>query len=355
MSAKPVVPPPSAESQLTFLSKLQRLFAEGDFTSTYKHALLISLADIAVETGADDGRDLILSTRQIGERFIQLYWRQSMPYGSDRPGSSPGVLVQNIGIQAAVLTVIADFRSQFSSLTLMQARKHPAYTYMLTRVTQTVSAQPLKFLQNYGGATDPFLYERIGRGMVRLKPGVAYCLRRFHPLVQQLSRSHWVEHIKENRRNHIILGDASDLSEFLFSASRQSLALVGQGLRRLEGDRCFFCGNRMMTHDVDHFIPFGLYPRDLVENFVLAHPSCNRSKSDTLAGHPHLERWLGRLAMRGDDLLEVGERAGVLAGASTIHRVAAWGYTAAKTSGGHAWMSPTTYEAVDERYTQLLM
>ena len=44
--------PPSAEQQLAFLTKLQRLFAEGDFTATYKFALLIALSDLAVELGA---------------------------------------------------------------------------------------------------------------------------------------------------------------------------------------------------------------------------------------------------------------------------------------------------------------
>ena len=53
-----VIPPPSAEAQLAFLAKLQRLFAEGDFTATYKFALLIALADIAVEIGSDDGGEL---------------------------------------------------------------------------------------------------------------------------------------------------------------------------------------------------------------------------------------------------------------------------------------------------------
>ena len=46
---------PSPEAQLQFLSKLQRLFAEGDFTATYKFALLMALADLAIELGADDG------------------------------------------------------------------------------------------------------------------------------------------------------------------------------------------------------------------------------------------------------------------------------------------------------------
>jgi hypothetical protein len=82
------VPPPSAEAQLAFLAKLQRLFAEGDFTATYKFALLISLADLAVEVGADDGSELPLSNRQIAERFVQLYWRHAIPYGMAGPGPS---------------------------------------------------------------------------------------------------------------------------------------------------------------------------------------------------------------------------------------------------------------------------
>lgn len=35
--------------ELEFLSKLQRLIDEGDFTSTYKFALLNALADLSVE------------------------------------------------------------------------------------------------------------------------------------------------------------------------------------------------------------------------------------------------------------------------------------------------------------------
>jgi hypothetical protein len=97
---------PSAEDQLQFLTKLQRVFAEGDFTATYKFALLISLADLAVELGADDGRELMLSHRQIGERFVNLYWRQAVPYGTGRVGTVPGVLVQNNGTQAAVVAAV---------------------------------------------------------------------------------------------------------------------------------------------------------------------------------------------------------------------------------------------------------
>jgi hypothetical protein len=38
-----------------------------------------------------------------------------------------------------------------------------------------------------------------------------------------------------------MLGEAGDLEAFLFEASRQSLVLLGEGLRKLEGPRCFYC------------------------------------------------------------------------------------------------------------------
>lgn len=349
------LPPPGAEAQLAFLAKLQRLLAEGDFTATYKFALLVALADLAVELGTDDGQGLELSTRRIGERFVHLYWRHAAAYGTGRPGTAAGVLVQNLGDQAAVLSAIVAFRARAGVSTPQQAAAHPDYAALLSRVTATVSDQPLRYLQNFGGTTDAFLYERPGPGRVRLLPGVAYCLRRFYPLVQQLARAHWVTHIKANRRNHAILGDAGDLEDFLFATSRQSLQRMGEGLRRLDGERCFYCGLALgASADVDHYVPFSLYPRDLAHNFVLAHPACNRSKSDSLAGRAHLQRWLDRLVTRADALSEIGLEAGVAVDAPTSRRVAAWGYASAAASGAHAWLARSMYEAIGQPFLDLL-
>ena len=341
---------PSAEEQLVFLGKLQRIFTESDFTATYKFALLMALADLAVELGADDGEEFMVSIRQIAERFIQMYWRQALPYGTGRANTSPGVLVQSNGVQAAVVSAIAAFRTQHGAATPQLAGALPEYQALLRSVAQTVSAQPLNYLQNFGGLSDTFLYERAGAGKVMLKPEVAYCLRRFQPMVQQLARSHWVEHIKRNRRNTGILGQADDLEDFLFAASRQSLLAISQGLRKMDGAKCFYCAHALTETDVDHFIPFSQYPRDLAHNFVLAHPTCNRSKSDTLAAGPHLERWLQRIGRHADAISEIAMTAGMLADAQVSLKIAAWGYTAAIARGGSGWLAPGRYEAIDQRY-----
>jgi 5-methylcytosine-specific restriction endonuclease McrA len=340
---------PSAEEQLAFLTKLQRVFAEGDFSSTYKFALLISLAELAIELGQDNVDPLALSNHAIASKFIDLYWQQSAPYSVQQAGAVPGVLVQNYGAQAAVINAIAAFRNTHPKVTPLSARGLTQFGSLRQQVAQTVSAQPITYLQNIGGQTQQFLYERV-RGGIVLKPGVAYCLRRFQPLVQQLARRHWIDHVKRNRANTAVLGQADDLESFLFETSRQSLMIIGEGLRRIGGSHCFYCGGKVQAVDVDHFVPFSLYPRDLTHNFVISHPNCNRSKSDTLAAKPHLERWLEHITKNDDALREIGEAAGRNADLSATHAVARWGYSNAVTSGARAWIKPEAYEAIDISY-----
>lgn len=346
---------PSAEAQLQFLSKLQRVFAEGEFTATYKFALLIALADLAVELGADDGKELQLTTRQIGVRFISLYWKHSLPYGNGKTVGGSGILVQNKGTQAAIVSAIAKFKEHANVQSFLEASLHRDFNGLLTEVSSTVSAQPLTYLQNFGGGSDEFIYERSGPGKIRLKPGVSFCLRRFYPLVQQLARTHWIGHIKGNRRNAPILGEVDDLEEFLFSSSRQSLETMGKGLRKLEnGAKCFYCGQGLTSPDVDHYVPFSLYPRDLAHNFVLAHPSCNRSKSDTLAALPHLERWLERFEKHADSLAQIGADAGFVTDSSVARQVCSWAYSNAFASSSHVWIEANSYTPIDQRYLSCL-
>lgn len=333
------------EFQLAFLNKIQRLFAEGDFTASYKYALLIAIADIAVESGRDDAQPLTIPHRRLGEKFIELYWQQSAPF---RDG---GVLIQNNGVQAAVISNIAQFRSQTQASTVNAARSAVGFKSLLIKVTRIVVDKPVFHMQNLGGIRDQFLFES-GEDSITLLPSVTYCLRRFQPLVQQLARSHWIDHIKRNKQNTTLLGQDNDLEAFLFETSRQSLIIVQTGLRKIS-NKCFYCGSLVNVAEVDHFIPHSLYPRDLAHNFVLAHPSCNRSKSDTLAAKAHLHRWLEFVQSNADNLSQIGAEAGIMADEGSMDSVARWGYANAVAGGGQGWVKPNQYEPIDDSYLKV--
>jgi 5-methylcytosine-specific restriction endonuclease McrA len=336
---------PSAEEQLDFLTKVQRLFNESDFSSTYKYALLISLADLAIELGKDDGSDLELSNRQIAERFIELYWQQSSPYKTSKANDS-GVLYQNHGTQAAIIKAIQAFRDENSFNSPNAAKHSKEYKKLVTVVTGTVAKQPINYLQNVGGGALPFLYER-NTSSITLKIGVAYCLRRFQPLIQQLARSRWADYIKKNSKNIPILGEKDDLSSFLFETSRKTLALVCKELKALYGCKCLYCNKATAELEVDHFIPFSLYPRDLMHNFVLACPSCNRSKSDSLAAKIHLDRWLEAVTINSDAITHIGETVGVVANLETSLSITKWSYGAASGGQANGWVKAGEYVQIN--------
>jgi hypothetical protein len=105
-----------------------------------------------------------------------------------------------------------------------------------------------------------------------------------------------------------------------------------------------------MEADVDHFIPHSMYPRDLMHNFVLAHPSCNSRKSNTLAAKHQLIRWLDFMDTHDRNLNEIGREAGIKANVTTTRAIAHWSYSNAIESGGQAWIKAAAYEPIQSSY-----
>jgi hypothetical protein len=295
---------PTSDEQIQFLVSLQRLLNEGLFVATYKYALLLALADFAVECGKDDGAALDVPTRAIAEKFIQYYWRQCLPYPSLRnQGSHPGVLRQNTGRQAGIITALELARVRFGGSLAIAQRGQGEWQQLVTAVEKVVKMRPLWKLQTVGNLPREFLYENLGRGnRIQLKPGVAYCLRRFHGLVGDLVRGAWVRYVR--RFNPGLLGDATDLHEFLFGSERLGLQKVGLLLREVQAGKCFYCQGWLQGSraDVDHFVPWSRYPVDLGHNFVLAHRACNAKKSDRLPAIDHLEHWVHTVEGEGQHL-----------------------------------------------------
>jgi hypothetical protein len=321
----------AAAFEVEFLDKLQRLLAEGDFTATYKFAVLLGLVELSVE--ASPGTD-VFTTRQLAEKVIELYWPQSLPY--------EGVeLQQNPHRQARILTAVARFRGEAAragcaALPLQAAARQldEFWRRLLDEVEWSLVEMPLPRLQRLPSGKDEFLYsiswtledvqrsatsiqrevraQQRGRqsgfdNRIEMQPGVVAALARFHGIVRDLVEPRWIRKVRE--LNGLALGER-DLHAHLFGLERAQLIALCSPLRELHDGRCFYCGGRLVEIDIDHFLPWARYPENRLENLVPTHARCNQSKSAHLAAVEHLDRWLRRFVKQRDELAEISRAAG---------------------------------------------
>lgn len=332
---------PSIRFQLDFLKQLQRIFNEGEFVATYKFALLHALADICVEHEVSPDGSMHVPLRVIGEKFIELYWHHAEPYREVSSGD--GVLRQNTKGQAQIISRLEDVRANY--LTLAQFRRSGAWKATVSFASTQIKQMPLWRLQTLGGEPGEFLYaNQIEDNGIRLKAGVADSLRAFYPLVLHLVRGHWVSHIRSIPANTGLVGEHADLEYFLFGTQRSVLEKAAPVLEELQTGLCFYCGKPMKAEwNVDHFIPWARYPRDLGHNFVLAHAACNQHKGDTLAARRHVERWLQRNTEH-EKLLTSELGMTFHCDAPTSRRIAKWSYELDLSASARLWVMAKQYE-----------
>jgi hypothetical protein len=334
---------PSPAEQIRFIANIERLLADGSFVASYKYALLVSLVDLAIERGGDYSAELTLPVPAIAEKFIEVYWRQSVPYVADEAGTGGVLLHQNKGTQAKAVLLLAQFRAHAS--TLPAARRSRHWATLVRRFARLLGAMPLWKLQRIGHEYVEFLYRRGPQpDEITLLPGVASHLRQRAPLIRRLAQTEWLAFLLARSQNRPVLGNAVGLSEFMFGNERAALGLrLAKPLASLQDDKCFYCRERASAPVVDHFIPWSLYPRDLAHNFVAAHAACNSRKSNLLGGELFLGQWAEFVDRRDADLSALGSEFGLLVDRPTSMAVARWSYEQAEQAGAEVWLGGTEY------------
>jgi hypothetical protein len=349
--------PPSATDQLQFLARVQRFLDSGRFTATYKFALFLALAELAVEQGDDFGGPLRLPLDAIADRFLSMYWRQAAPYAAN---DTVSVLRQNTNQQAAVITRISQAHRTLG-VSLGAVRAHREWTALVGTARNTIITMPLLRLQTIdnNGTASPrecFLYENsVPEHDLELLPGVAFCLRRFFPLLQGMVRAKWLGWVQAHNRD--VLGGVQDLAGFMFGADRGNVRAITGALLELQKGRCFYRPHVLLdakTAEVDHFIPWAKYPCDAVTNFVLASPTANAKKKDYLPAVEYLDRWHNRNDRHRDLLANAALSAGIQNGDGSIHRIAAWAYGSHAAIDGLVWHASAGLIPLDPRWQQIL-
>jgi len=329
----------SAADHLQFLHRLQTLLDDGDYSSTYKYALLHALADLSVEKTPDRDGTLRLDSVDIADKFIAYYWRQARPFGV---ANRNGVLFQNSGSQAAIVNQIVGVMDASGSYDAFRS-DNKLHERIRKSVARTIRVMPLPRLQKLrGNRGRNFLYDLPNTNgvewFVRLKPGVAGSFRELHALILNMIRGAWVQQVQAFAANQLLLGRDSQLYSFMFGAMRSDLSAYVPILHEHQGGRCFYCDRQMRSRgEVDHFVPWSRYPTDLAHNFVLAHSSCNGHKSDHLAAAEHLSHWRESNLDAGEELAEVFTAKRLYHDLDTSRQVAWWAYQSVENAGGLVW------------------
>jgi 5-methylcytosine-specific restriction endonuclease McrA len=348
---------PSAADQLLFLSRVQRLLDSGRFSATYKFALFLALADLAVALGNDSGASLRIPLDVLAERFLSLYWRQASPYPAARNAI---ILRQNAGNNAEILTKIAEAHASLG-LSLGEAKSRPGWRALVRASQRIILKMPLLKLQTIGSEgtasrAECFLYPNsISDEAIELLPGVAYCLRRFFPLLQGMVKAKWLGWVQSQNKDS--LGAVQDLESFMFGANRTDTRRMRTVLLEIQDGRCFYQPRTRLdpaTAHVDHFIPWAKYPCDSATNFVLASPRANSAKKDHLPTTEYLGRWIDRNTAHGRELATAAIAAGLDCEDGIVERVAAWAYGNHEAIGGLVWHATRGLLPLTSDWKQLL-
>ncbi len=317
---------PSHADDASFIETLLTLLDQAQLTSTYKLAVLLALVDLCLEHATESGAaPSSVTTRQLAEKVLSLYWPQTAPFGE-----TAAVLRQNAGSEkgARVLRLIEEFRGRAAGdptapLARARATSPVAFEALVREVEWTMILMPLPRVQALpGGEEHRFLYDVAWSvqnplspsafrrndfdNLIRFKPGAAERLVSMAGVIRPAVQRRWAQ--KVARLNDALVQDAR-LDDFLFGASRASLAAVRGPLVELHDGRCFYCDHRLAREvEVDHFIAWSRHPENAVENLVPSHAGCNASKRDHLASAAHVARFAARLREQRDDLARIGTR-----------------------------------------------
>lgn len=328
------------QQQLDFIAYIQRMLVEGDFSATYKFALLHAIADVCVEQPLlSEQSELVIELPTLADKLITLYWHHAMPFSSEHTGES-ALLKQNTGAQSKVISVL--FECQQNNIrNFRQLKQSPFYKPTFNAAMATLKTGPLWRLQILAKQEECFLYPHTNSTQfITLNAGIASCFRRFYDLVVYLAKNAWLQKIQSIKHNQALIGPQSQLQEFLFGVDRNALTKAKPVLVELQSNTCFYCQKPMKNDvEVDHFIPFARYANDLGHNFVAAHRTCNNNKRDFLAAQQHRERWQNQNLVVNSQIISNELSAYFHCDADKSLAVSNWAYQVAQANSAKLWIS----------------
>jgi len=305
----------NSAATIDFGEKIFSIINQGSKSATYKYAVLLGLIDLCLEgTGRDGSPPEMVTTLQLAEKILAMYWPQSEPFGQS---GSPLRQFNDRNKQAKIITLISQARSKSTSADILPVlrRKNPkVYGKLLKDVEWKIIEDPLPRLQLVPQLTEPFIY-RINwdldvkkRDYRNLDNRILFIadaglhLVKLSGLLRPMLQQEWIRWVSNNT------GIQDRLGKYLFPEGRTSLERVRNPLLDIQKGNCFYCGRGIRGDaEVDHFMPWSRVHNDDLGNLVAAHKSCNSSKSSHLPSVRHLEHWMEHIKDNNENLISIAD------------------------------------------------
>lgn len=276
LSSGDVLEPHVSEDRLWEL--FNREFLNASITSSYKFALIKSILDNLLNIVLI-GQTYLITKRDLFTKFAECYWNLVVKYNIRQ--MKPTKYSQYTIIEKIFQNKLVE-HPEFRELEFDELNEDDR-NQIISEITNKCKRYVIGALyKDFEGTFYSFSLSKTGFDGIHLNPPAYDFLLKYKYDIQQLNYFAWAKFLEginnsiEATNNLLSKLDASipmrkDLSiyeKILFYEFRQNT--------------CFYCGKRLNSIHVDHFIPWSFTKEDKIWNFVLACPSCNIKKSNKL-------------------------------------------------------------------------
>lgn len=254
------------------MSSVERILERGQFTNSYKFALLRALAAYGKEPGTGE---VIVETEWLAEQFISYYWQLAVRFNVRQatvPDKDPVVM--------KYIRAMVDQRGLSPETRLTDFKKNSPNEYF--RLAKMVAANSFgdvvsRFHTVGRTKVEPALYKEVGGGLCISADARAFLNSKSKSL-DMLAIGSWVRFTEK-------FTSAPRLYEKIRGLPPKRLALKSYReffQNTLRMSNCFYCGLEFLSQPhVDHVVPWSFVAEDKVWNLVL---SCDRCNSATEKG-----------------------------------------------------------------------
>jgi len=275
---------------LDYMNSVAQILGRGQFTNSYKFALLRSLAAFGLKPG---NGEFVVEIDWLAEKFVELFWPLTLRFNIRQatvPDKDP-VVMRYIRDEVAALSL-----SPETPLRDYRKKQSDRYVKLISKVKKNAFGDVIPRFHTVGrGKVTPALYKETNQG-IHISAKARAFLQHNHKAIDLIAVGSWVK-----------------FTEKFTSAPRLYEKIQGSAIKRsnldhykdffqsvLGENECFYCGGTVLPQPhAEHVVPWSFVAENKVWNLVLSCKDCNFEKSSRTPTN----RFVTKLVRRNEEIL----------------------------------------------------